>query len=77
MIPENGNGGGTVEMVPARDLYPVNDAAHRLGVTPRKVWSLIKEDRIRTIKLDGRRLVPADALAEFIANLPSGEESAA
>ncbi len=60
-----------------RDLYPVNDAAYRLGVTPRKVWTLIRDGRIRTKRLDGRRLIPADALAEFIADLPSGEEQVA
>ncbi|MCX4474847.1 helix-turn-helix domain-containing protein [Micromonospora sp. NBC_01655] len=60
-----------------RDLYPVNDVAYRLGVTPRKVWMLISKNRIRTKRLDGRRLVPADALAEFIANLPDGDSDKA
>lgn len=77
MIPENGNEGEAVELVPVRDLYPVNDAAYRLGITPRKLWMLIEAKRIPTKRLDGRRLIPADALADFIANLPSGEESAA
>lgn len=77
MIPENGNTASAVETVPARDLYPVNDAAYRLGITPRKLWSLIEKGRISTKRLDGRRLIPADALAEFIASLPSGEEQAA
>ncbi len=69
MIPEieKADGGAS------RDLYPVNDAAYRLGVTPRKVWTLIREGRIRTKRLDGRRLIPADALAEFIASLPEAE----
>lgn len=62
---------------PARDLYPVNDVAYRLGVTPRKVWILIRDGRIRTKRLDGRRLIPADALAEFIANLPDGDTAKA
>jgi len=66
MIPENRK---ELEMVPARDLYPVNDAAYRLGVTPRKVWHLIASGRLRSVKLDGRRLIPADALQEFIAGL--------
>ncbi|HEU4422086.1 MAG TPA: helix-turn-helix domain-containing protein [Pilimelia sp.] len=69
MIPETEKGGEP----PARDLYPVNDAAYRLGVTPRKVWLLIRDGRIRTKRLDGRRLIPADALAEFINGLPSGD----
>ena len=71
MFPELGrNRGGGLEMVPARDLYPVSEVAYRLGVTERKVWSLIAEGRLRTVRLDGRRLVPAAALREFIAALP-------
>lgn len=68
MVPETEKDGER----PARDLYPVNDAAYRLGITPRKVWILIRDGRIRTKRLDGRRLIPADALAEFIADLPDG-----
>ena len=70
MIPEDGNG-----MVPARDLYPVNDAAYRLGISPRKLWTLIYERRIRAVQLDGRRLIPAEELARFIAGLPEFEPS--
>ncbi|MFI6763327.1 helix-turn-helix domain-containing protein [Micromonospora sp. NPDC050417] len=77
MIPDIGNVINEAETVSARDLYPVNDAAYRLGVTPRKVWALIKEGRIDTKRLDGRRLIPADALADFISSLPNGEEQAA
>jgi excisionase family DNA binding protein len=65
------------ELGAPRDLYPVNEAAHRLGITPRKVWTLIRDKRIRTKRLDGRRLIPADALAEFIAGLPDGDEETA
>jgi len=57
-------------MVPARDLYPVSEAAHRLGVTPRKIYFLMSEGRIPSVRLDGRRLIPAKALADFIAQLP-------
>lgn len=61
---------GTTVDTPERDLYPVNDVAVRLGVTSRKVWQLIEKGRLRTKKLDGRRLVPAAALKEFIDALP-------
>ena len=71
MFPELGkNGTGGLEMVPARDLYPVSEVAYRLGVTPRKVWQLIASGRLRSVKLDGRRLIPATALQDFIAALP-------
>lgn len=72
MFPELGKSGrGGLEMVPARDLYPVNEVAYRLGVTERKVWGLIAEGRLRSVRLDGRRLVPAAALRDFIAALPA------
>lgn len=50
-------------------LYPVAGAAHELGVSERKVWTLLESNRLRSVMLDGRRLVPADALDEFVANL--------
>lgn len=54
-------------------LYPVAAAAHELGVSERKVWTLISAERLRTVWLDGRRLVPADALDEFVAALPAAQ----
>lgn len=60
-----------------RRLYPVEDAAFELGISDRKCWTLIYAGRLRTKRLDGRRLVPADALDEFVASLPDSEESEA
>lgn len=78
MFPELGrNRGGGLEMVPARDLYPVSEVAYRLGITERKVWALISEGRLRSVRLDGRRLVPAAALRDFIAALPADGDQAA
>ena len=71
------NGGGGLEMVPARDLYPVSEVAYRLGITERKVWALIAKGRLRSVRLDGRRLVPAAALRDFIAALPADGDQAA
>jgi excisionase family DNA binding protein len=54
----------------ARCLYPVPEVAAQLGdVSERYVWSLIDQGRLRTVKLGRRRLVPHDALAEFLASL--------
>src|SRR5690606_14810976 len=78
MFPELGrNRGGGLEMVRARDLYPVSEVVYRLGVTERKVRALIEEGRLRSVRLDGRRLVPAAALRDFIAALPAGGDQAA
>lgn len=52
-------------------LYDVESAAHELGISKRKVWTLISANRLRTVWLDGRRLVPAGALDEFVESLPT------
>lgn len=53
-----------------RDLYPVPDAAHRLGISEAYVWQLIADGRLGSVKLGQRRLVPRPALEAFIAGLP-------
>lgn len=62
---------GTVADPASRRLYPVESAAYELGISPRKTWTLIDSGRLRTVWLDGRRLVPAEALDEFVSNLPT------
>jgi helix-turn-helix protein len=54
-----------------RLLYPVKDAAFQLGISERKAWTLVDQGRLRTKWIDGRRLVPAEVLDEFVANLPT------
>lgn len=52
-------------------LYNVTEAAAALGVSDRKVWQLIYENRLDTVWLDGRRLIPTPVLDDFVAGLPS------
>lgn len=54
-----------------RDLYPVPDAAHRLGISEAYVWQLIADGSLGSVKLGQRRLVPRPALEAFIASLPA------
>lgn len=71
-IPQSGDAPtATVRTVPERRLYPVNDAAVLLGISPRKTWELIYAvpTRLETVELDGRRLVPAEVIDEFVGNL--------
>lgn len=53
-----------------RRLYPVPDAAHELGISTRKCWTLVYAGRLPTVWLDGRRMVTGSALDEFVATLP-------
>ena len=69
--PQSGTGRGPEAPAPERLLYPVNDAAVLLGISPRSTWGLIYSDKLRTVWVGNRRLVPADALQEFVAQLPT------
>ena len=63
----------SISVAPAgvRELYPVTEAAYRLGITDRTLWVLIKGRRIRSVRLGRRRLIPAAAITDFIAALPT------
>jgi hypothetical protein len=50
-------------------LYSVISAAHELGVSERKIWTLLAAGRLRSVLLDGRRLIPAGSLDEFVSTL--------
>src|SRR5690606_41570562 len=65
------NGGGGLEMVPARDLYPVSEVAYRLGITAPTVWALIAKGRLPSARLACRRLAPAAAPRAFLAPPPA------
>lgn len=48
-------------------------AAHHIGVSRRTLDRLISAGRIRTAKIGSRRLIPREALREFLlANLEGG-----
>ena len=58
-----------------RDLDLSEGAAQRLGIGRTTLYDLIRANRLRTVKIGSRRLVPVEALAESIALL--SEETAA
>lgn len=61
---------GVGDEVPVeRDLYPVAEAAQRLGIHESTAWRLIAKGELRTVKLWGRRLVPPEAIDELKAKL--------
>lgn len=53
-------------------LYRVEEAAEALRLSRSELYELIRSDRLRTVKVGRRRLVPVDALAECVANLGNG-----
>jgi len=50
------------------ELLTVQDVMARLKVGRSKVYDLIRTHRLASIKIDGVRRIPADAVREFIRN---------
>lgn len=50
-------------------LCSVDEAAESLGVSRSIVFRLIKDGRLRSVKIHKRRLIPLAALDEFVAGL--------
>lgn len=53
-------------MTTAPELLTVPEVMARLKVGRTKVYDLIRTHRISSIKIDGARRVPAEAVREFI-----------
>ena len=61
-----------MDSVPARGgrlLYSAPEAARSLGIGRSTLEKEIAEGRLHSVKIRGRRLVPASALDEYIARL--------
>ncbi len=50
-------------------LYGVAEAAEMLGIGRTNAYYLITDGKIRSVKIGARRLVPREALEEFVAGL--------
>jgi excisionase family DNA binding protein len=48
-----------------------DQAASSLGVSPRKVWSLVKEGDLDSRRIGRRVVITTDALRDYLAKLPS------
>jgi excisionase family DNA binding protein len=53
-------------MSAAPELLTVSDVMARLKVGRSKVYDLIRTRRLASIKIDGARRIPADALRDFV-----------
>jgi excisionase family DNA binding protein len=50
-------------------LYRVDEAADALRLSRSLLYELIRSGQLRTVKAGRRRLVPVEALAEYVAKL--------
>ncbi|MBF6459841.1 excisionase family DNA-binding protein [Nocardia puris] len=58
-------------------LHSIPAACERLGIGRSYLYQLMESGALRSVKLGKRRLIPEDALAEFIADLAAAEAKAA
>lgn len=54
-----------------KDFFSIREAAQRLGIGRSLLYRLLDAGEIKTAKIGARRLIPADALNEFIARVKS------
>lgn len=50
-------------------VITVDEAAKKLRISRWTLYTLIRSNRLKTIKIGRRRLVPVDALTECVDNL--------
>ena len=56
-------------MSKARRLYSVQEAHELLSISRAKFYSLVSSQQIETVKVGSRRLVPCEAIDEFVVRL--------
>jgi hypothetical protein len=68
--------GAPIEVETEPLLNTVRRTSARLDISESRCWALIKEGRLRSVRLDGRRLVPTSAIKEFVAGLEASQRAA-
>jgi excisionase family DNA binding protein len=53
-------------------LYRVREAAAMLGLGPSKTWELIARGELESVKIDGARRVPHEAIVSYVRRLREG-----
>ena len=59
----------TEDQIASKKGWTVTEWRHEVGISPAFTWRLIRDDRVRSVKLGKRRLITTPP-AEFLANLP-------
>jgi excisionase family DNA binding protein len=53
-------------------LLSIKQACRLLGVGRSNLYEMLALGRVRSVKIGRRRLVPRDAIDEFVSGLPTG-----
>ena len=56
------------QIAPQLQLLSIQDVCNRLGIGYWLVYKLINENKLRSITIGKRRLIPVQALQDFITN---------
>lgn len=52
-------------------LYRTNEVADLLAIGQSKVYRLIRDGKLKAVKVDGATRIPRESLMAYIASLPS------
>jgi excisionase family DNA binding protein len=55
-----------------RFLYRVGEAAEMLGLGKSKTWELVARGEIDSVKIDGSRRIPREAIERYVRQLGKG-----
>lgn len=61
---------------PARQLYKVTDAMQILSISRSVIYEQLRSGRLRSVKQGTSRLIPAGAIADYVALLEREAEAA-
>jgi excisionase family DNA binding protein len=53
-------------------LLAIKQAIYELGISRTALYELIKDGKLKTVKIGRRRLVPIEAIEELVAGLGQG-----
>jgi excisionase family DNA binding protein len=53
-------------------LYTVTEASEALRICPTSVYGLLRSGVLKSVKIGQRRLIPAEALVDFVNGLRDG-----
>ena len=59
--------------VEARDAYSLDEAAARVGLTPKTLTKEIKEGRLKSRKAGRRHVITPQAIADWLDSLPEAK----
>jgi len=56
----------TINPITVKRAYRVSEVPEAYGIGRTKLYSLMKEGKLRTVKVGGRRLIPAESLEALL-----------